>query len=259
MVSDPILNYIGSDRMNVQKKLGLENPVPKKLQLKIEKLWHLRWVCRGTVIMATLTSVWANWLHSDNDPAAVAINIFPPLIILAGYELLSRIPTWDNGSTHPLRWLHPRRWIVPVAMAGITGIGAWLSYWHQKAAFFTYSGDPETAKLLPLAIDGLMIISSVAVLNITDKLDSLIAYAEAGGVTTYKPVPRTKEPELPPKAKDKTPSKKQMIVDYLTRFPEYKPEDIATRTGATANYVYKVIDELRKSQSEDQDMQPAVA
>lgn len=247
--------------MNVQKKLGLDTPVPKKLQIKITKLWRLRWVCRGVVILATLTSVWANWLHSRTGIWPVVINVLPPLIILAGYEMLSRIPGWENGSTNTWRWLHPRRWIVPVAMVGITAIGAWLSYWHQKAAFFTYSGDTQTAQLLPLAIDGLMIISSVAVLNITDKLESLIAYAEAGGVTTYKPIPRTKEPELPQKPKEREPSKKEKVVDYLTRFPEFNPEDIAKVTGATLNYVYKVSAELRKAQQGESvdDMEAAIA
>jgi hypothetical protein len=233
--------------MDIQKKLGIK--VPTAIASKIKFQYHLRWTCRAVVIAASASSVWANWLHSDKNPAAITINIFPPLIVLVGFELTSRIPAWEGP-----RW-HPRRWIRPLAMTGITFIGAWLSYWHQKAAFLQYSHDKQTAMLLPLAIDGLMIISSVAVLDITDKIERLTYFAEAGGITTSKP----KEKEtLPTKPKDKAPSKKELIVDYLKRYPEMPVPDVAKATSATMNYVYAIKDELRKVE-QPADMTPVMA
>lgn len=230
--------------MNIQKKLGLDTVLPKRTTKKIEKLYQLLWACRGVVLLASSTSVWANWLHSSKNPAAVVINIMPPLIVLVGFELTSRIPAWEGP------WWHPRRWVRPLAMVGITLVGAWLSYWHQKAAFFTYSKDAQTALLLPLAIDGLMIISSVAVLDIGDRIERLVAYAEAGNVSTYKP--RVKE-SLPSKPKDKEPSKKERIVDYLKRFPAMQVQEVAKATDSTMNYVYAVKSELER------DTQPVTA
>lgn len=232
--------------MDIQKKLGIT--VPSRIANKIAALDHLRWSCRGVVVLASCTSVWANWLHSDHNAWAIIINVMPPIIVLVGFELTSRIPAWEG----PI-W-HPRRWVRPAAMVGITFIGAWLSYWHQKAAFLKYSHDIQTAMLLPLAIDGLMIISSVAVLDIGDKIERLIAYAEAGGISTYKPP--VKEPKLPAKPKDKEPSKKEKIVDFLKRYPEMPIPDIASATNATQNYVYAIKNELREAA---RDMEPAIA
>lgn len=235
---------------NLEKKLGVT--VTKAVAVKIRKLQHMTWACRGTVVLASSTSVWANWLHSANNKWAVIINIMPPLIVLFGYELTSRIDAWEDPNP---KWWHIRRYARPAAMVGITGIGAWLSYWHQNDAFFKYSQDEQTARLLPLAIDGLMVLSSVAVLDISDKIERLVSFAEAKSISTYS---KKEKDELPAKPKDKAPSKKELIVDYLKRYPAMPVPDVAKATGATMNYVYAIINELKKEE-EQPDMTPAMA
>lgn len=236
---------------NLEKKLGVT--VTKAVAVKIRKLNQLTWACRATVLVASSTSVWANWLHSGNNKWAVIINIMPPVIVLFGYELTSRIPAWEDPNP---KWWHVRRYLRPAAMVAITGIGAWLSYWHQNDAFYKYSGDVQTANLLPLAIDGLMVLSSVAVLDISDKIERMVSYAEAQTISTYKKDKEEKGP-LPAKPKEKAPSKKELIVDYLKRYPEMPVPDVAKATSATMNYVYAIKDELRKI--EQPDMEPAMA
>ena len=202
------------------------------IQKKINTYKKLRWFCRVVVLVATGSSVWANWLHSDKNGFAIAINVMPPLLVLLGYEMSSRIPLWEGP------WWHPRRWARPGTMFGITIIGAWLSYWHQHDAFFKYSKDAQTALLLPFAIDGLMIIASVSVMDLSDKLEAFYAWQEAGGVSTYTP-PKEKEPTIT-KPKDREPTKKERIIEYLTRHPEMPVADVATATAADMNYVYAV-------------------
>jgi hypothetical protein len=223
------------------------------IQKKISKYNRLRWACRGVVILSTATSIWANILHSEQAWIPIGINSMPPIIILLGFEMSSRIPLWEGP------WFHPRRWARPISMVGITAIGGWLSYWHQRSAFLRYSKEEQTAMLLPLAIDGLMIIASVAILDLGDRVNELLAWLEGDKVTTYKP----RDPEVPIKAKAEVgPSKKQLIADMFTRYPEWKPAQIAEKVGATPSYAYGVMKALKEEAEKaaaNGDMEPATA
>lgn len=208
------------------------------IDLKIRRYVHTRWAARGAVLLATLTSVWANWLHASHGWIPVTISVMPPLIVLVGFEFTAHIPAWEGP------WWHPRRYVRPVAMIGITGIGAWLSYFHQNAAFLHYSGDPETALLLPLAIDGLMIIASVGVLDLNVRINQLIAHKEAGGISTY----------IPPASKPKKPEgdmKKEQIAVILKKSPELSLADIAGRVNASLTYVKTVATQLHDPRALD--------
>jgi hypothetical protein len=225
------------------------------MERKIRYFVHLRWACRLMVLLATGTSIWANWLHSEQMWIPIGINILPPLIVLAGFEFTSRVPPWEGP------WYHPRRWVRPLAMVGITGIGAWLSYWHQNEAFLTYSRDKQTAMLLPLAIDGLMIIASVAVLDLNVRIDQLQAFKEAGQISTYIPPRKTEVPTQP--------LKKEQIVAMLKKSPELTLTEIAGRANATLPYVQLIARETgdsrateprrRRSRNRNQDLAVATA
>lgn len=213
-------------------RIKKEPPAPlTALDKKIIHLQHLRWFCRCVVVFATSMSVWANWLHSDKNQWAITINIMPPLLVLAGYEIIARVPGWENPyyGKHWWWWLHPRGWITTIAMGGITGIGAWLSYFHQKDAFLTYAKDASTAMLLPLAIDGLMIIASIKVLDLNARIEKLEAFREAGAINTYT--------LQQPKKTDAPPLKKEQIVAILKKAPTLTLPEVAGRTGATLPYV----------------------
>lgn len=213
-----------------------KNSVPlTALDRKIRHFEHLRWFCRCVVVFATSMSVWANWLHSDKNQWAITINVMPPLLVLGGYEIIARVPGWENPyyGKHWWWWLHPRGWITTIAMSGITGIGAWLSYFHQKDAFLTYAKDASTAMLLPLAIDGLMIIASIKVLDLNARIEKLEAFREAGAITTYIPSPtKPKKPEAD--------MKKDLITVLLKQKPELSLQEVAKQTSSSVNYVYTV-------------------
>lgn len=214
-----------------------------KIKRLINKFKGLRWFSRMVVILATGTSIWSNWLHSEKTGFAIAINVAPPILMLMAYEMTSRIALWGGRL---------RRWIRPLTMVAITGINAWLSYWHQHDAFLRYSKDKATATLLPLAIDGLMIIASVAVMDLNQMIEQHEAWIEAGEITTYKPAPlppKEKDPELP-KPKVRPLLKKERIVELLTRYPEMKLPEIAEKTGAGMNYVYAIRNELAALQEQ---------
>jgi hypothetical protein len=222
--------------MLFQKKAAPATKAAKTpLEKKLAKYIKYRWLCRAVVATATLTSIWANRLQSDDNTAAIVIHVLPPIIVLAGFELSSRIPVWKNAHI-----LNPRRWARPLAMVGITVIGAWLSYWNQQAAFLLYGHDVHTSYLLPLAIDGLMIIASVAVLDLNNWIEEYMAWIEAGAISTnYKPkdpVPQVvKAPKL-----DRAPNKKEQIIALLKKRPEIPVSEIVALTGADAGYIYTI-------------------
>lgn len=225
--------------MSFHKKSSTEQATKTPLQKKLAKYIKYRWLCRAVVATATLTSIWANRLQSDDNTAAIVIHVLPPIIVLAGFELSSRIPVWKNA-----HWYNPRRWARPLAMVGITVIGAWLSYWNQQAAFLLYGHDLHTSYLLPLAIDGLMIIASVAVLDLNNWIEEYMAWIEAGAISTnYRPKELVTEMVKAPKT-ERPPNKKEQIIALLLKRPEIPVSEIAAITGADAGYIYSVKKQL---------------
>jgi hypothetical protein len=236
---NPILFYTGSFVVKIQKKDKTDKKPVTPLEKKLAKYIRYRWACRAVVAAATATSIWANRLQSDNNAAAIVIHVMPPIIVLVGFEMSSHIPAWKNA-----KFYNPRRWARPGAMLGITVIGAWISYWNQQAAFWLYGHDLHTSYLLPLAIDGLMIIASVAVLDLNNWVEEYQSWIEAGAISTnYKPKEPAVELVKAPKP-EREPNKKERIIALLKKEPALSVAEIAARTGADAGYIYTIKKQL---------------
>ena len=218
---------------------------------KLRGFYNLRWACRGIILTATLISVWANVLNSEPTPAAIAIHVFPPIFVFGGFEIISRVPLRKEA-----HWI--MRFARPLGALIITGISAWLSYWNQNEAFYRKTHDADTALLLPIAIDGFMLVASVTLIELNVRVEALEAYAEAGRVSTYKP----KDPEIAPKLPEKKISKKERIAEVLARSPELTDREIADLTGASLGYAYGIRRELEALKLENvvfADPAPAMA
>ena len=198
---------------------------------------HLKWASRAVIVLSAFFSVWANVLHVEN--YSIPAYIFaaaPPIAVLLGFELISRIPARPG-----LAWY--RRWPRPLAAAAITFLGAWLSYWHQKAAIFKYnSGDEANAAMLPLIIDGLMIVASVGLIELNHwarELDLKMAGVELAKT-------RAKATEVP---KEKAPTQKERIATAMVEMPWATAKEIATKLGdVKETYAANIMSELRKAQ-----------
>jgi hypothetical protein len=118
--------------------------------------WWLRWAVRATLAIGVAASVAANVLHAAHNPISQGIAAWPPLALLLTVELVSRVP------------IH--RWWLAVARIGATtviaGIAAWVSYWHMAAVAATYGENPTTAHLLPISVDGLIIVASISLVEL---------------------------------------------------------------------------------------------
>lgn len=128
-------------------------------------------------------SVAANVAHSYVPPPAagpgwephtgsVWLSAFWPVAVLVAVEILARVP-WPAGG----RWVLVR-WagLVPVAV-----VAAVVSYRHLSALLAWYGDDPLTAALGPLAVDGLMVMATAALIATSRPA----AIAESAGATKF--------------------------------------------------------------------------
>lgn len=91
-------------------------------------------------------------------PGAVAGSLFWPLALFVAIEILARVE-WPDGA----RWKALRLGgLVPVA-----AVAAFVSYRHMAGLLAHYGEDAWTAHLGPLAVDGLMVMATAALLATT--------------------------------------------------------------------------------------------
>jgi hypothetical protein len=205
------------------------------LQDKLKRFVHLRWACRGIITFAAGLSIWANILHAREGIVPIVVSTWPPLLFLLGWEMVSRIPINPERAWY-FRMLRPLGTVV------VAGIGAWLSYHHQSSAIMRYTSDVEAARLLPIAIDGLMIIASVSVYELNERIQD--TEASISGIAAR---PTTKPSQ--PKPKGKAPDKRMTLARLNARFPEASIKDLADKAGVSYNYAQSVLSKLRAETS----------
>jgi hypothetical protein len=130
--------------------------------VSLRQLRRVRWAVRAVLTLGVAASVAANILHADPNPIAQAIAAWPPLALLLTVELISRVPVY-------------RRSLAAVrlgATATIAGIAAWVSYWHMAGVAARYGETGAAPYLLPLSVDGLVVVASVSLVELAGRLRS---------------------------------------------------------------------------------------
>lgn len=128
-------------------------------------LRRLRWAVRATLALGVAVSVTANVLHAREDPIAQAIAAWPPLALLITVDLVSRVP------------VH-RRALGAVrigATFAIAAIAAFVSYGHMAGVAARFGESGLVPYLLPLSVDGLVIVASVSLVELAGRLRATIA------------------------------------------------------------------------------------
>ncbi|GAA0551561.1 hypothetical protein GCM10010172_37350 [Paractinoplanes ferrugineus] len=129
----------------------------------LQHLRRVRWAVRATLFLGVAASVVANVLHALDNPISQAIAAWPPLALLLTVELISRVPVHR-------RWLAAARLI---ATATIAGIAAWVSYWHMVGVAARYGETGASPYLLPLSVDGLIVVASICLVELGGRITSL--------------------------------------------------------------------------------------
>lgn len=126
-------------------------------------LRRLQWAVRATLALGVAASVAANILHAQPHPIARAIAAWPPLALLVTVELVSHIPV-HRKALGAVRIL---------ATTAIAGIAAYVSYWHMVGVVARYGETGAVPYLLPLSVDGLIIVASVSLVELGARIRAM--------------------------------------------------------------------------------------
>ena len=128
----------------------------------LSRLGRLRWTVRAVLILGVAASIAANVLHARPNLISQVIAAWPPLALLLTVELISRVPA-DRRGLAATRLL---------SAAVITGIAGWVSYWHMVGVAARYGETSAHANyLLPLSVDGLVVVASISLVEIAGRIN----------------------------------------------------------------------------------------
>jgi hypothetical protein len=141
--------------------------------VSVPNLSRVRWGVRAVLALGVAASVTANILHARPDAVAQTIAAWPPLALLLTIELISRVPVHHRG-------LAAARMGATVTIAGIA---AWVSYWHMAGVAARYGEQGASPYLLPLSVDGLVIVASVCLVELAGRIRALTDTPSPRGLT----------------------------------------------------------------------------
>lgn len=192
------------------------------------------WAYAGAML-GGVVSIAANIAHSyvppaespqgwAPEPGAVIGAVFWPVALVVAVEILART-AWPEGR----RWLALRfAGLLPVAV-----VAAMVSYRHLSGLLAFYGEDAITSRVGPLAVDGLMVMASGALLAIAARRGS-----SAGG--TDKPA-ETTEPTTATAEPDPAPSPDTTSTTASPAPPRpATPARMPARSGGTADAVARL-------------------
>jgi hypothetical protein len=133
----------------------------------LPQLRRVRWAVRMTLVLGVAASVVANVLHALDNPISQAIAAWPPLALLLTVELISRVPVHRRSLAFARLF----------ATATIAGIAAWVSYWHMAGVAARYGETGASPYLLPLSVDGLIVVASICLVELGGRISTLEAEA----------------------------------------------------------------------------------
>src|SRR5690606_11424327 len=157
----------------------------------LRRLRRVRWAVRLTLAFGVAASVGANILHANPNPISQTIAAWPPLALLLTIELVSRVPI-HRRSLAVLRVL---------ATVVISGIAAWVSYWHMAGVATRYGETGASPYLLPISVDGLIVVASISLVELAGRIrhaettHTQAAVEPARSSTVVHPVPAVIVPD----------------------------------------------------------------
>ncbi len=128
--------------------------------MHLPQLRRIRWAVRAALFLGVVASIAANVLHAQPNIISQTISAWPPLALLLTVELTSRIPM-HRPMLATLR---------VISTAVIAGIAAWVSYWHMKDVAHNYGEATISAYLLPISVDGLIVVASVSLVELAGRI-----------------------------------------------------------------------------------------
>jgi Protein of unknown function (DUF2637) len=139
-----------------------DRPVGRATDRDLAQLRRFQWAVRAALALGVAASVCANVLHARHNLIAQTIAAWPPLVLMLTVELISRVPVYRRVLA-ALRIL---------ATAGIASIAAYVSYFHMAAVASKYGEHQPNPYLLPISVDGLIVVASVSLVELAGHIRS---------------------------------------------------------------------------------------
>ncbi len=162
-------------------------------------LRRIRWIVRLTLVLGVAASIAANVLHARDNLISQTIAAWPPLALLLTVELISRVPVHHRGLAGARVG----------AAAVIAAIAAWVSYWHMAGVCARYGESPASAQLMPISVDGLIVVASISLVELAGRiraLDTAAASTPPTGPAHPTPSPTAALPPAGPADADNPPA-----------------------------------------------------
>lgn len=197
-----------------------------------ERLVRVRAGARATLALGIGASLAANVLAAQPTVIGRVIAAWPPVALLLTVELLSRLPVAPG-------WLSRLR---VISAAGIAGIAAWVSYWHMAAVALEYGEAPVAAHLLPLSVDGLVVVASVCLVELArpaTEQEAEPAGAACGGFDQSTAARPTGRPQRRKPSNGRAPvgSKQDQVRRLAGEHPDWSQAHIAQAAGCSVRTV----------------------
>jgi hypothetical protein len=202
-------------------------------------LQRLRWAVRGVLALGVAASITANVLHARPNLISQVISAWPPLAFLITVELISRVPVHRRSLAG----------VRLVATSAIAGIAAWVSYWHMAAVASRYGETGASPYLLPMSVDGLIVIASVSLVELAGRIRAVAEQttepvpAPAPVVAEEPAIPDTSKPDTeaaPPRPAARRagrPSAAKKVAKAAARMPDASVDKIAAKTKVSERTV----------------------
>jgi hypothetical protein len=201
---------------------------------ELRQLRRVRWGVRLTLALGISASLAANVLHARHLLIDQIISGWPPVAVFATIEAIARVP------------IH-RRWLAGIRMTGlgfVAGIAFWVSYWHM-ASVAAEHGENGSKYLLPLSVDGLVVVSSISLVELTDQISAAEATARAATA-----VAATQPPPVQPRGAEPSPAEHRMrphvpapLPPVSTVLPDgHRPPDLEPAPPAVAPAIPRTVE-----------------
>lgn len=199
---------------------------------ELEHLERVRTLCRAALGLGLIASLAANVVAANATLVGRIVAGWPPLVLLIVTELIGRV-SLERGLLAGARL---------VAAGGIAAVAALVSYKHMlEVAILAGEGRVE-AHLIPLTVDGLVIVASVSLVGLNHRIVAAASPSE--------PAPRAKPKTVDPDRQTKLPAlaavspngnynAQSRIAKYLVQHPEAKQGEIAEALGVSAKTVQR--------------------